>query len=101
MQFLRVATVAATALCLAGCGDSGGVDLNKAPGCFAKADLTVVVGGKPSDDPVAECGRYWTNGGIARRRRAPKLTLCVGRNETPWVFPGGRGVCERLGLEAP
>ena len=83
-----------------GCGEEQAkVDLSKAPGCFAEPNMMVIVGGSPSDDPVRECSRYWRNGGIARRKSAPPLTVCVGPNRTPWVVPGGTEVCRRLGVE--
>lgn len=110
MRSGRHALLCATALAaIAGCGggdDGPNVDLGKPPGCFAEAAAPGnptatggVIGGAPSDDPVAECGRYWTNGGIAKRDAVPPLVACVGNNGTPWVFPGDdEDTCKELGL---
>lgn len=93
---------------LAGCGDgneSPSVDLDKAPGCYAEAKRPAdpmatrgVIAGRPSPNPAAECARFWVNGGIAKRREAPPLVVCVGDNRTPWVFPGDDDTCAELGL---
>ena len=103
------------------------LDLSKPPGCWDRAvrgtegpvtdpvTRTVeeaqdgphlagtVVGGRPTEDPIQECKRYWRDGAVKQGvTKPPPLVICVGRNGTPWVVPSNDdNICEKLGLPEP
>ncbi len=60
------------------------------------SDLTVVRA--DGRDPVEICTELWEDGVVATGvREAPPLVACT-TEEGVWVFPGGEGTCQELGM---
>jgi hypothetical protein len=96
------------ALLLSGCGtsdrrDSQPLDLGQAPGCYEMASLDAdVVAVAPSSDPRAACAALWLSGAVDGSDSRPELTVCVGKNGVPLVFPTSKpSTCRDLGLADP
>lgn len=110
-QRIIAALVAVVILCaLSSCG-SKDKEVNppsvpeaqvSAPGCFDAPNLAGdVFALGPTQPRLAEarCATLWTNGGIARRKTAPELIVCLGGEDTPLVFPSENPhLCSQLGL---
>jgi hypothetical protein len=74
-------------------------------GCYSEPRLhgpelavTVVNAGA---DPIAKCGKLWSEGVVdtGRGPASPELVACSKPDQGVFVFPGGLGLCARLGLE--
>lgn len=87
-------------------------------GCYSEARLTgprlSVTVTRAAADPVAKCEKYWRQGVVdttlrrlgregkidyPRGEYPPSLVACASPGSGVQVFPGGHGVCEKLGLE--
>jgi hypothetical protein len=69
-------------------------------GCYRTASTgsdVAVPGG--SGTPLEICERFWRETGFEGTPRPERLVACHGSGSAPWVFPGGPGTCERLGLK--
>lgn len=81
------------------------VALENGIGCYSEPrlqgpELAVTVVGAGAD-PVAKCGKLWSEGVVDSRGgpASPELVACSKPDQGVFVFPGDPGLCARLGLE--
>lgn len=106
-QRRRTVSILAAGLLLAMAVGAGAYVLRPADqfaslGCYSTAarDADVAVVSTDGRDPEDVCAELWASGEVGPTTQVPPLTSCVGEGAGAiWVLPGGRGVCERLGLQ--
>lgn len=120
---LAVAVVALVALgggaaWAAGVFSAKDISFEAGVGCYSEARLTgprlSVTITHAAADPVAKCEKYWREGVVdtglrklgregkidyPRGKYPPPLVACASSGSGVQVFPGGDGVCEKLGLK--
>lgn len=117
----RLVAVAAALLVLGGGGawaagvfSAKEIAVGAGVGCYEKPSLHASAAiFRSAADPVAKCARLWREGvlgvtlsreeeeGKIRRRdgAVPHLVACSAEDKPVSVFPGGDGLCDRLGLQ--